>query len=459
MRTIRIGSGAGYGGDRIEPGIDLIDRGELDYIIFECLAERTISIAQMRRQTDPTKGYNDLFEYRFERILDALARQQAAGKKITRVITNMGAANPRSAACVCQEMARSKGIRGLKIAAVTGDDISQQINRYMECTAIETAAPLSQIDGQIISANGYIGCKGIVDALAAGADIVITGRVADPSLALGPLVHEFGWSWENYDLLGRGTWVGHLLECAGQVTGGYFADPGYKDVPELWNLGFPIIEVDEDGNGVVTKLPGTGGVVSEDTVKEQTLYEIQDPANYFTPDVIADFSRVHVEQAGENRVAIYGAAGKAPNGFNKTSVGYHDCFIGVGEISYGGQTALAKAELAREVLERRFEMIGLAAEEFRFDYLGVNSLYGNTIGDKMRSATHAATPCEVRLRVAARVKTCEAAEQVGNEVEALYTNGPSGGGGASKSVRNIVSIASILVPAEDFTINVEHLEV
>lgn len=458
MRTIKIGSGAGYGGDRIEPGIDLIDRGELDYIIFECLAERTISIAQTRKQADPTKGYNDLFEYRFDRILDALARQQAAGKKLTRVITNMGAANPQSAARVCCDMARAKGIHGLKIAAVTGDDISANLERYMGYTTIETAAPLSQIDGQIISANGYIGCKGIVEALAAGADIVITGRVADPSLALGPLVHEFGWAWDNYDLLGRGTWVGHLLECAGQVTGGYFADPGYKDVPELWNLGFPIIEVDEEGNGVVTKLAGTGGLVSEDTVKEQTLYEIQDPANYFTPDVIADFSHVHVEQAGENRVAIYGAAGKAPNGFFKTSVGYHDCFIGTGEISYGGETALAKAELAREILEHRFEMIGLSAEELRFDYLGVNSLYRDSVSDGMRASTNAAAPCEVRLRAAARVKTRAAAEQVGNEVEALYTNGPSGGGGATKGVRDIVSIASILVPVEDFTINVEYLE-
>lgn len=458
MKTIRIGSGAGYGGDRIEPALDLIRRGHLDYLIFECLAERTVSIAQKRRREDPTKGYNDLFDYRFTRILDTFADMRAASDRVPRIITNMGAANPRAAAERCRAMAAERGLDGLAIACVTGDDKTDELDRYLGYTTIETGEPLSAIDGEILSANGYIGCAGIVSALAQEADIVITGRVADPSLTLGPLVHEFGWAMDDYTRLGRGTWAGHLLECAGQVTGGYFADPGYKDVPELWNLGFPLIEVDENGEGVVTKLPGTGGVVSVATVQEQTLYEIQDPANYFTPDVIADFSHVEIEQEGPDRVRIEGASGKAPNGYYKTSVGYHDCYIGTGEISYGGTNALPKAELAREVLEHRFELIGLAADEIRFDYIGMNSLFGDELSSSICAEYGLTLPLEVRLRVAARTKTPEAAREVAREVEALYTNGPSGGGGATGSVRDIISIASILIPADDFTINVDLLE-
>ncbi|MBE5987601.1 MAG: DUF1446 domain-containing protein [Paenibacillaceae bacterium] len=449
MKKIRIGSGAGYGGDRIEPAIELIERGDLDYIIFECLAERTISLAQKAKQKNPELGYNDLFEYRFDKILDALKNHKV------KVITNMGAANPESAAKLCSVMATEKGLKNLKIAYVKGDDIGDRLEKYLNYQVLETGGRLSDIQGEILSANGYIGIKGIVDALRAGADIIITGRVADPSLSLAPLCHEFGWSMDEYEKLGKGTWIGHLLECAGQVTGGYFADPGYKDVPELWNLGFPIIEVDENGDGIVTKLPGTGGMVTRETVQEQTLYEIQDPENYFTPDVIADFSKVRIEQEGKDRVRIYGASGKAPTGKYKTSVGYHDCYIGEGQISYGGGNALARAQLAKEILEKRFEQIGLVFEEIRYDFIGLNSLYGDLISKQLNTGISS----EVRLRVAARVKTIEEAEQVGNEVEALYTNGPSGGGGASKNIKDIVSIASIFIPVEDFEISVGYLEV
>jgi len=449
MKTLRIGSGAGYGGDRIEPAIDLIERGNLDYIIFECLAERTISLAQKAKQKDPNKGYNDLFEYRFDKILDALKESKV------KVVTNMGAANPKSAAKKCQEMAIAKGLKQLKIAYVEGDDIGASLDKYLNEKVLETGKSLSSIEGEILSANGYIGCAGIVEALKNGADIIITGRVSDPSLALGPLVYEFGWDMHDYDKLGKGTWVGHLLECAGQVTGGYYADPGYKEVPDLWNLGFPIIEVDETGEGIVTKLDNTGGIVTTDTVKEQTLYEIQDPHNYFTPDVIADFSQVKVEQVGRDRVRISGARGKAPNGFFKTSVGYHDCYIGEGQISYGGHNALNRAKLAKEILEKRFELIGLSYEEIRFDFIGFNSLYKDTISEKMGNFA----PLEIRLRVAARVKDLASARTVGNEVEALYTNGPYGGGGAVKNVKDIISIASIFIPANHFNISVGYKEV
>lgn len=440
MKTVRIGSGAGYGGDRIEPAIDLIKRGNLDYIIFECLAERTIALAQAAKRKDPEKGYNELFEYRFDEILKAIKDHPV------KVITNMGAANPRAAASLCRKMAQEKGIAGLKIAWVEGDDIYSQIDYCRTLPCLETGKKLSEMEADFISANGYIGCQGIVEALRAGADIVITGRAADPSLSLGPLVYEFGWKMDDYEKLGRGTWVGHLLECAGQATGGYFADPGIKDVPELWNLGFPIIEVDEDGNGIVTKLEGTGGLVSEQTIKEQTLYEIQDPANYYTPDVTADFSHVLVKQIGMNKVRISHASGKKPNGTYKVSVGYHDCWIGEGQISYGGSNALNRARLAKEVLEKRFEITGLDLEEVRFDLIGCNSLYPD---NELLPADHYQ---EIRLRVAGRSKNHADAKRVGEEVEALYTNGPCGGGGAAKSLNEVTSIASVFVDSARFHI-------
>ncbi len=227
MKTVRIGSGAGYGGDRIEPAIELMERGNLDYIIFECLAERTIALAQLQKLKDKTKGYNDLFEYRMEHILKTLSKRRV------KVITNMGAANPLSAMRKAVDMANAMGVHGLKIAAVTGDDISGQLERYQNNTVIETGAPLKELKGTKISANAYIGAQGIVTALENGADIIITGRVADPALVVGPLVYEFGYSFDDYDSLGKATIAGHLLECAGQVTGGYFCDPGYKDVKDL----------------------------------------------------------------------------------------------------------------------------------------------------------------------------------------------------------------------------------
>lgn len=319
----------------------------------------------------------------------------------------MGAANPEAAARKTLELAREAGLKGLKIACVTGDDAWSLLQPDMPIW--ETGEPLSSLGQSVISANAYLGAEGIVRALDQGADIVITGRVADPALVLGPLRYHFGWSAEDYTRLGRGVLAGHLLECAGQVTGGYFADPGVKDVPELWNLGFPIAEVDEEGGVVITKLPGTGGMVTEATCQEQILYEIQDPASYFTPDCIADFSGVTTEQLGPDRVAVHGAQGRRHNGVYKVSVGYQDCWIGEGQISYYGSTARVRAELAGEIIRRRLEIRGCVYSELRVDVMGVDSLF--------RSGTEAA-PMELRLRVAARTADRANAAIVGDEVEA-----------------------------------------
>ena len=441
MRTVRIGSGAGYGGDRLEPAIDLIRRGELDYIIFECLAERTIALGQLARRHDPSKGYNSLLEYRMKAILAELREHPV------KVITNMGAANPEAATQKTLELAREAGLTGLKIACVTGDDVLDRLSP--ELPVLETGKPLSSLGESVISANAYLGADGIVEALEAGADIVITGRVADPALVVGPLRYHFGWSAEDYDRLGRGVLAGHLLECAGQVTGGYFADPGVKDVPDLWDLGFPIAEVDENGGVVITKLPDVGGMVTEATCQEQLLYEIQDPSRYFTPDCIADFSGVYMQTLGKDRVAVCGATGRAHNGLYKTSVGYQDCWIGEGQISYYGSTARARAELAGEIIRKRLEVRGCDCSELRIDLMGVDSLF----------AAGEAAPMEVRLRVAARTADRASAAIIGDEVEALYTNGPGGGGGAVKGLREVVSVASVFLPRVQVPATVRIMEV
>lgn len=438
MRKIRIGSGAGYAEDRLEPAIDLMKHGNIDYIIFECLAERTIALAQQRKLKDPSKGYNQLLEYRMEKILPLCV------EKGIKVITNMGAANPVAAAKVIKEMALKLGLSSLKIAAVTGDDVYDQIEKYADRIIVETGQPLQEINTSIISANAYIGVKGVIMALEQGADIIVTGRLADPSLVVGPLVYEFGWSED--ELLGKGTLAGHLLECGAQVTGGYFADPGYKEVPNLSNVGFPIAEIDEYGSITITKLEDAGGIVSPATVKEQILYEIHDPENYFTPDVVADFSNVEVIEVEANKVLVTGATGKKKTGLYKTSVGYKDGYIVEAEISYGGSGAINRAQLAGDIVAKRLDMLNIPHEEIRFDYIGVNSLY-------YQSLENQAPLSEVRLRVAARTKLREEATKIGNEVEALYTNGPAGGGGIRVNIKEIVSIASILIPEQDVSID------
>lgn len=432
MKTIRIGSGAGYSGDRIEPAIELAEKGEIDYLVFECLAERTIALAQQARLKDPNSGYDPLLQARMQAVL---AICHAKGIKI---ITNMGAANPVAAAEKTIEIARGLGLKGLRVAAVTGDDVLDSV-RGTNLTIEETGGTVPDLGNRIISANAYIGAAPIAAALAAGADVVITGRAADPALFMAPLIHSFGWSFVDWDMLGRGVVAGHLLECAGQVTGGYFADPGYKDVEGLARLGFPIAEVAEDGSLVITKVAGSGGQVTTDTCKEQLLYEIHDPARYYQPDVIADFSAVSVEQIGPDRVRVTGAQGWPKTGTLKVSIGYIDSYIGEGQISYAGAGAVARGRLALEIVRERLVLTGVQSSEARFDLIGINALHGGDLSDG-----HA--PYEVRVRVTARTDTMAEAVRIGNEVETLYTNGPAGGGGAWKSAREIIAVASVLLP-------------
>lgn len=431
---IRIGSGAGYSGDRIEPALALAEKGRLDYIAFECLAERTIALAQQRKQRDPNSGYDPLLETRMRACLPVCRRNGV------RIITNMGAANPLAAMEKTAAIAEELGLKGLKIAAISGDDVLEKLEGR-EFPILETGGSLSDIRDRIISANAYLGAAPIVTALTAGAEVVITGRVADPALFLAPLIHEFGWSMDQYDLLGKGTVLGHLLECAGQVCGGYFADPGVKEVPDPANLGFPIAEVDREGDFVITKLPEAGGLVTPATCKEQLLYEIHNPAEYLTPDVIADLTGVKFRETAKDRVAVSGGSGREKTGLLKVSVGFRDGYIGEGQISYGGPGAVSRGQLALDIVKQRLADTGVRAEELRFDLMGVNSLYGNTLDE--------GKPAEVRLRVSGRTASRSEAVRIGNEVESLYTNGPAGGGGALKSVSEVIAIHSILIDASE----------
>jgi hypothetical protein len=435
VRTIRIGSGAGYSGDRIEPAVELAQKGDIQYLVFECLGERTVALAQQARMKNPDGGYDPLLEERMRAVL------QICAEKGIKIVTNMGAANPEAAARKTAEIAKSLGLSALKIAAIVGDDVLDAC-KDGDLEIMEFDGTIRQLGNRLLSANAYLGAEPMAQALTSGADIVITGRASDPALFLAPMIHAFGWAMDDWNLLGQGTVAGHLLECAGQITGGYFADPGYKDVPDLARLGFPIGEVGEDGSLVITKVAGSGGAVTARTCKEQLLYEVHDPKKYFQPDVVADFSGVSVEEIGPDRVRVSGGRGTQRTDTLKISVGYVDSYIGEGQISYAGPGALARGRLALEIVRERLKLTGVAASELRFELVGVDALHGAEI------SARANEPYEVRVRVGGRTENLREAVRIGNEVETLYTNGPAAGGGAWKSARDVVAVASVLLPRE-----------
>ena len=445
MKKIRIGSGAGFAGDRVDPALTLIEHGELDYIIFECLAERTIGLARQEMLHDPSKGYSRLLEYRLSQVLKP-AKQHGV-----KIITNMGAVNPRAAVAKAMEIARAQGITGLKFAAVTGDDVFSQLEQYSDAPILEFDGTVGQWTERLVSANAYMGAEGIIQALKDGADVVITGRVADPTLTLAPLRYEYGWTIDDAGPIGQCVLAGHLLECGGQVTGGYYADPGYKEVPDLDNLGFPLVEFDETGRFTLTKVAGTGGLVSVDTCKEQMLYEIHNPAAYLTPDAIADFSHVRFTQEGKDRVSAWGATSRGLPGQLKVNVCYRDSFITDCEISYGGCNALERARLAGDMFLKRLDRLGVAYTETRVDYIGYNSLYR----DKLAACLSPSPAAEIRLHVAVRTDDRENAVMVSNEGDSIYTNGPTGGGGATMRISEIISVFSFFIPRDAVRAQVE----
>ncbi len=435
---IRIGCGAGFSGDRLEPALILVEKGNLDYLVLECLAERTIALAQQRKQQDPTAGYDVLLERRIEGLLPLLLRHN------TRLITNMGAANPLAGAKKILEIAQRSGLK-VKVAMVLGDDVLDHITG--DELSMEGDMPLCSY-GKLISANAYLGVDAILPALQADATIILTGRVADPSLFLAPMIHELGWAASDFEKMGQGTVIGHLLECAGQITGGYFVDPVTKPVPDMHILGHPFVDVFADGSGLISKVEGTGGMITIQTAKEQLLYEVLDPENYFTPDVVADFSKVQIQQTGQDQIHVSGGQGRPRPETLKVSVGYQAGWIGEGEISYAGAHAVERAHLAGEIIKKR---IGSLFKELRVDYIGMNSLHGTDL-------SLGSTPYEIRLRIAGKTGEKHLAQLVGEEVEALYTNGPAGGGGVRKNVSEVVGVVSILMDRQKTQPQIKILE-
>jgi hypothetical protein len=442
MKTIRIGCGAGYSGDRLEPAVELAEKGRLDYLVFECLAERTIALAQLDLLQNPEGGFDPLLQERMEAVLPICRR------KGIRIVSNMGAANPAAAARATLSIARAFGLNGLKVAHVTGDNVLP-LTASLEALAMAGGAMIAGWQDHLISANAYLGAEPIVQALKLGADVVLTGRTADPSLFLAPLMHEFAWREDDWPRLGQGTAVGHLLECAGQITGGYFADPGYKDVPDLAHLGFPLAEVTSDGTATLMKVDGTGGLISLETCTEQLLYEVQDPAAYITPDVVADFSTIQMVETGHHQIRVSHAGGRARPSQLKVSAGFRHGYMGEGQISYAGLGCVRRAQLAESILRERLKAWEI--RDLECSLIGVNAIHGDAL------APQRLPPSEVRLRIAGHAENRAIAQKIPREMEALYVNGPAGGGGVTGFVREMIAVESFLIGRDAVTCGV-HME-
>lgn len=430
---LRVGCAAGFSGDRTDaagPVVDaLIAGGGPAVLIFETLAERTLALAQLARRADPEAGYEPLLP---ELLRPVLARCLAAGVKI---VSNFGAAHPAGAARRIAALARELGLPAPRIAVVEGDDLSGPAARGLWQHAAQGLS--------VVSANAYLGAEAIADALAAGAQIVVCGRVADPSLTVGPALAHFGWARDDWDRLARATMAGHLLECGAQVSGGYYADPGLKDVPGLATLGYPIAEIDADGGCVLTKPAGSGGRIDEHTVKEQLLYEVHEPQAYLTPDVTADIGAAEVTQLGPDRVRLAGVRGHARPAALKVNICHETGWLAEGEISYAGARAEARARLAAQILRERLAGLG----PLRADLIGVASVFGDDAGHWL-AAQPPGDARDVRLRVALRHADKAQAERLLREVTALYTCGPAGGGGVRTALRARLGTVSCLVPRE-----------
>lgn len=435
-----MGCGAGYAGDRFDSGVRLAADGRLDYLVLECLAERTMGLAQQERRADPRKGYGNSLPRRMTDLLPFCGRQ---GERGLRLITNLGAANPGGALEEALRVAKDSGVTGLRMAAVEGDDVLDRLSG-LDRTVQETGQPLADILDEVEWAHAYIGAEAILPALAEDCDVVLSGRVADPSLFVAPLMHEHGWSTDDWVRIGRGTAAAHLLECGSSVTGGYFAEPGHKDVPDIVHIGMPIAEVDADGHAVISKTPGSGGLVSVMSCREQMLYEIHDPAAYLTPDVTADFSAVRLEQVDSDEVAVRGASGTSRPDELKVILGMSQGFIGEGQMSYAGPRALDRARLGVDIVLQRLEEVhGIDRSDTHVEVIGHDAMLGS-IGRRITEHE----PTDVRLRVAARAPTEALARMVGHEVEALTVSGPAGGGGKRSTVVRSVAVRSTTIPRD-----------
>lgn len=440
-KKVRIGSAAAWSRDRFEPAEDLIARGNIQYLGFDAMSEVTMSALQMARMgNDKLPPYDPNLEIRMEPLL------KPCKEKGIKLITNSGWLDPVAAADRIVAMARRLGIPDLKVAAVCGGVLTDTI-ADMGLNFIETGEPIAKYKNDIVCAEAYMGAQGIIDALKQGADVVITARVADACIYLGPLAYEFGWDLNDPALAAKGMIIGHLMECGAQVCGGYFADPGYKDVPRLEDLGNPIVEVTAD-RITMSKLPGSGGLMTEATCKEQLLYEVQNPARYLCPDVIADLTKVAFRQIGADEVEVLiENAGLPKTPTLKVLVGLKEGFMTEEMVIFAGPGALNRAKLTEDVLRKRFAKVDLKAEEIRMDYLGLNAVHRES------SPPVPADPYEVILRIAVKAKAKSEAEKLRREIDPLAVNGTAGTGkwgtnAPGSRVYPVIGLNSVLVPRE-----------
>jgi hypothetical protein len=445
---VRIGCATAWSGDQFAPATVLVERGDIDYIFFESMSEATMSLAQVRLAEDPSKpGYDPFLGARLRPIM------RACRERSVTIVSNQGWLDPKAAAEEVARLAREEGLSGVKIAAVVSNALMPEL-ACSELRLLETNELVTDRWEAVVSAEAYLGAWEIAQALDDGADIVITSRVTDASLVLGPLIHEFGWGRQDWDKLGRGVVIGHLLECAGQVSGGNFADPGYKSVDGLIDLGHPIADVDED-TAIITKPDGTGGLVSMETCKEQLLYEVGNPARYLNPDVTADFTSVSFESAGPDRVRVIGGSGGPPPETLKVLVGIREGFFSEEMMLFAGPGALERAKVAEDVVTERLEQLDFRADALRCDYVGVNAVHREATPPSQGDSY------EVALRIAARAESADEIRKLGDAVAPMAVSGPTGigkWGTLSNHTRPIVAMYSLALPREMVSTSVSWVE-
>jgi hypothetical protein len=442
--SIRIASGQGFWGDLLTAPVDQVTRGHVDYMMMDYLAEVTMSIMQKQKMKDPAMGYARDLVPLMEQILPVLMQ------KNIRVLTNGGGVNPLACRDAIFAVAKRLGIRGLKIGVVLGDDILTTIDDLnangIPLKNMETREDVARIRDRIVSANVYFGARPLVEALRQGAQIIITGRTTDTALTYAPMIHEFGWSWDDWDKLATGVVAGHILECGGQASGGNFS-ADWKSVPDLAHIGFPIAEAYPDGTVVITKHEGTGGLVSVQTVSEQLLYEIGDPATYITPECIADFTTIQLQQAGKDRVKLSGVKGSPATDSYKVSMSYSDGYTAIGTLTYAWPDALEKARHADAILRTRLADLGLAFDEIRTEFVGLNSCHGPIapLPDVVN---------EVVLRVGVRGRDYKSVERFGKELAPLILTGPpsvTGFAGGRPKPSEVIAYWPALMPKSAVT--------
>ena len=411
-RSIRLGAGSAHEGDDLDAARLLAERANLDYIIFDCTSEKAISLALIRRSLG-LPAYDAQLEAKLRAVAPACIRSG------TKIIANAGGFDPVGAATLTAQVLRDLGLKDVKIAYTTGSDVTDQV-RQRNPIVQETGQPVSSLGNDMLGALAYGGTDAIRKALSEGADIVITQRAGDSEQFLAPMMHEFGWTESDWDRIASGLGAGHLAECAAQLTGGYFYDPGLKDVPDIHRLGFPIVEMDESGGATISKLPGTGGVISEQTCKEQLLYEIGDPQNYVHATGVVDFTTTRIRQIGKDEVRVEGTTGRPRTSDARVALAVREGYMGMGRIVYGGTGAYKKAQKAAEMVRLQLrERCGVEDADMRFDYIGVNALFEWGVDPD--------TVMEVELRIAARFMTLAEARKVQYFASQLPCNGPAGG--------------------------------